>query len=460
MTSIPLLWGTVATETSEFAQNVPLNLEPIILDNGIDKGQLRSTPGALPFGTGPGTDRGGINWNGTCYRVMGTKLVQVNPDGSVMTLGDVGTGGQVSMDYSFDRLAVASGGRLYYWNGTTLVQNVSINLGTVVDMLWIDGYFMTTDGKYVVVTELADPMTVKPLKYGSADEDPSSCVGIIKLRDEAYVCEKYTIQVFKNVGGNGFPFSTIKGATIPFGVVGTFAKTLFGDSFAFVGSARNEGLGVYTAGNATATKISTRALDKALAKVTDPSSIIMEKRVSNNEARLLIHLPTETWCYLQLASGMVGQMVWYRLQSGVGGQYRLRNAVNCYSKTLVGDLNSSQIGVLTDTVSTHFGQPAQWMLDLGLVYNEGRGGILRSIELVGLTGRGTTSSTIFLSLTRDGETYSMERGITVQQFDHEKRLQWRPQTRFNRFMGMRFRSNDGAVAGIAACEVKAVPLTV
>jgi hypothetical protein len=39
-------------------------------------------------------------------------------------------------------------------------------------MLWIDSFFMTTDGTYVIVTELSDPMQVKPLKYGSAEEDP------------------------------------------------------------------------------------------------------------------------------------------------------------------------------------------------------------------------------------------------------------------------------------------------
>ena len=139
MVAISLLAGIVGTETAEFAQSVPVNLEPIAIENNISKGQLRSAMGALPFATGPGIDRGGILWRGICYRVMGTSLVKVMRDGSVVTIGDVGGGGKVAMDYSFDRLGIASGGKLYYWDGTALVQNTSVNLGLVIDMLWIDG---------------------------------------------------------------------------------------------------------------------------------------------------------------------------------------------------------------------------------------------------------------------------------------------------------------------------------
>ena len=42
---------------------------------------------------------------------------------------------------------------------------------------------------------------------------------------------------------------------------------------------------------------------------------------------------------------------------------------------------------LTDTVSTHFGEAAQWRFDIGLVYNDGKGGLVHSVELIGLPGR-------------------------------------------------------------------------
>jgi hypothetical protein len=153
-------------------------------------------------------------------------------------------------------LIVRSSDQLYYWDGTTLTHVTDTDLGPVVDMLWIDGYTMTTDGTSIIVTELNDPTSVLPLKYGSAEEDPDMVTGLIKVKDEAIALGQYTIQFFQNVGGNGFPFQPVKSASIPVGCVGPTAKCLYGDSFAFVGSARNEAIGVYIAGSGTATRIS------------------------------------------------------------------------------------------------------------------------------------------------------------------------------------------------------------
>src|SRR5574343_408597 len=174
---VAILSGIYAEGASpDFRTSYPRNLVPVPKETGISGGYLRPAYGVADVGSGPGICRGGINWNGALYRVLGTKLCRVGADGLVTDLGDVGSGGQVTLDYSFDRLAVASGGRLYYWDGATLMQVTDPDLGTVVDMQYISGYFMTTDGENLVVTELADPTQVDPLKYGSAEVDPDPIV--------------------------------------------------------------------------------------------------------------------------------------------------------------------------------------------------------------------------------------------------------------------------------------------
>lgn len=458
---LPLLSGIIADETAEFLQSYPVNLETVPVDNKIAKAQFRMTSGATTLGAGgPGVDRGGILYNDVLYRVMGTKLVTVAADGLVTILGDVGGAGPVSLDYSFDRLGIRSADKLYYWD-TALTQVTDPDLGPVLDMLWIDGYFMTTDGTSVVVTELNDPTSVQPLKYGSAEEDPDMVTGLIKARDEAYVLGRNTIQVFRNVGGNGFPFATVKGASIPVGCVGPTAKCLYGDSFAFVGSARDEAVGVYLAGSGSATRISTRAIDDELAKVADETTIILENRTSRAERRLLVHLPDKTLVFLLNASKTLGEPVWYVAQSGTGAAYRLRNAVIAYGKTFVGDLNSGAVGLLTDTVSTHFGQAAEWRFDIGLLYNEAKGGIVHTIELIGLPGRAPAGvdGKAFLSMTRDGETFSVERAIPMGTAGQRNlRLQWRPRINFRNWIGFRFRGFNTAMPGFAACEADVRPL--
>jgi hypothetical protein len=126
---LPMISGIVADGTAEFGTSYPLNLEIVAVDNRISKGQFRATAGAIPFANGPGVDRGGINWNGTLYRVMGTKLVQVSQGGTVTVLGDVGGAGPVTFDIAFQHLIVRSSDQLYYWDGAALTHVTDTDLG-------------------------------------------------------------------------------------------------------------------------------------------------------------------------------------------------------------------------------------------------------------------------------------------------------------------------------------------
>ncbi|CAB5230280.1 Bacteriophage P22, Gp10, DNA-stabilising, partial [uncultured Caudovirales phage] len=114
---IPILNGIYADTTPELRTSYPVNMVPVPIKSGISNGFLRPGDGIVANGTGPGIDRGGINWNGVLYRVMGTKLVEIDSAGAVTILGDVGgpVTQLVTFDYSFDLLAIASGTRLYYW---------------------------------------------------------------------------------------------------------------------------------------------------------------------------------------------------------------------------------------------------------------------------------------------------------------------------------------------------------
>jgi hypothetical protein len=458
---LPMVWGVAADSSAEFLQSLPINLEIVPVDNRVSKAQFRATSGAITLGAGPGVDRGGINWNGRHYRVMGTSLVEVSVAGAATILGDVGGSGQCTFDIGFGYISIRSGDQLYYWDGTTLTHVTDTDLGPVIDSMWIDGYNMTTDGENIIVTELNDKTSVLPLKYGSAEEDPDMVTGLIKARDEAYALGQYTIQVFQNVGGSGFPFQAVKGASIPVGCVGPTAKCLYGDSFAFVGSARDEAVGVYIAGSGSATRISSRAIDDELAKVTDPADIILENRTSRAERRLFVHLPGKTLVFLMNASKILGEPVWYVAQSGSDEPYRIRNAVICYGKTYVGDASGNLIGELSDTVGTHFGDDGDWLFDVGLLYNQGKGGIINSVELIGLPGRAPSGvhGTAWLSMTRDGQTFSIERGIPMgARGQMSLRLQWRPHVNFRNWVGLRFRGSLAAMPGFAACEANVTPL--
>jgi Phage stabilisation protein len=273
MPQIPVIQGIYTDNTPDLRSSYPVNLVPVPRESGISSGFLRPADGLVSNGTGPGTDRGGIEWNGTLYRVMGTKLVSISSAGAVTILGDVGGSGYVTFDYSFDRLAVVSSNNLFYWDGTTLTQVTDPDLGPVLDMCWVDGYFMTTDGTSLVVTELTDPTAVNPLKYGSSEIDPDPVVALLKLRNEVYALNRHTIEVFDNIGGEFFPFQRIDGAQIQKGAIGTFGCCVYLETVAFLGSGKNEAPGIYLGANSTATKISTQEIDEILLGYTEKTRV-------------------------------------------------------------------------------------------------------------------------------------------------------------------------------------------
>jgi hypothetical protein len=463
---IPILAGIYANATPELRTSYPVNLVPVPKQSGISNGFLRPGDGIVSNGTGPGIDRGGIEWNGVCYRVMGTKLVSVESNGVISVLGDVGgpETGLVTFDYSFDKLAIASGGRLYYWDGV-LSQVTDPDISVVLDVAWVDGYFMTTDGEFLIVTELSNPPEVNPLKYGSSEVDPDPIVAVLKLRNEIHALNRHTIEVFDNVGGELFPFQRIDGAQIQKGCVGTHACCVYMDRIAFLGSGRNEAPSIYVGASASTQKISTQEIDSLLLTYTESqlSQVKLESRNDKSNQYLYVHLPDRTIVYDAVASEALGEQVWFTLSSSLVGfsQYRARNFVWAYDKWLVGDPQSNDVGYISSSVGHHWGQQVRWEFGTVIVYNEGKGAIFNQLELVSLTGSIEVGKNpqISTSYSHDGQSWSQDRSISVGTSGNtKKRLAWFQQGHMRNWRVQRFRGDSDSHVSFVRLEAQIEPL--
>lgn len=467
MVQIPIINGIYTDSSPDFRTSYPVNLVPVPKANGISEGYLRPADGLVANGTGPGTDRGGINWNNVCYRVMGSKLVSVSSTGVITILGDVGDDGQlVTLDYSFDRLAIASNGNLFYWSPSLgLIQVTDPDLGVVLDVVWVDGYFMTTDGEFLVVTELSDPTQVNPLKYGSSEADPDPVKALLKLRNEVYALNRHTIEVFDNVGGDLFPFQRIEGAQIEKGVIGTHGCCNFLESIAFLGSGFNEAPGIYVGVNAQANKISTQEIDMLLLNYTEAQleQVKLEARNDRTHQHLYVHLPDKTLVFDAAASQELGQPVWFFLTSSLVGfsKFRAQNFVWCYDRWLVGDPTTSNVGYFVNNVSTHYGMKVRWEFATTIIYNEGRGAIVTNLELVGLTGSVAfgLDPTINTSYSTDGQNWSQQKIIKAGKLgERAKRLVWFQQGWMRNWRIQRFQGTSDAHIAVARLEAQIEPL--
>jgi hypothetical protein len=463
---IPILNG-IKTDAArpDFRSAYPLNMMPVPKSQGISEGYLRPAEGIITLGSGgPGPDRGGVVWNGVAYRIMGTKLCRVDLNGTITVLGDVGGSGWVWMDYSFDRLGFASGGNLWYFQGDTLFNVSDPDAGNVLDAIFIAGYWMFTDGSFIAVTDLNNPLSVNPLRYGSSEVDPDPIVGLKRVRDEAYAINRFTIEGFRNVGGGGFPWQVIQGSQIMRGAVGRGAVCVFESALAFVGGGRDEGVSVYLGENGDSLPIASREIEQELEAYTDAelAQIVLEPRLMRGHKLLYLHLPDKTFVYDATASIAVEEPAWHLLRSGAQpGRCRIRGFCLLNNRWIAGDPEAGRYGELSQEVMSHWGEPLQWEFSVPALYNDGNPAIIHEMELVALPGRIALGDdpVIWTSSSKDGVTWGPERSAKAGKIgDRTKRLVWLGQGMVDSWRVQRFRGTSDAPLAFARLEARIEPL--
>jgi hypothetical protein len=448
---IPILAGITADATPAIRAALPVNYVPVppAPESGAD-GYLRPAEGIAAFTTGQGSDRGAIVWESNHYRVSGTKLIKVAADGTVTVIGTISGTDNARLDYSFDHLGIAADGKLWLYDGTTLTQVTDPDIGTVNDAVQVDGYWMVTDGTTLPVSDLADPFSYNPLKYGSTDA-PDPVLGLLKVQNEVHVISRHRIDPFQNVGGSLFPFARVKEGLITKGAIGKRAACVFNDNVAFLGSGLNEAPSVYLGRNAQSAKIASHEVDELLTGYTETqlSAVIMEPVIDRGLELLFVHLSDRTLVYDAVFSKAAQQPMWHVRASTLNGfaQYRARNIVRASDAWCVGDPQSSAIGKWSTTSSQHYGTDVRWEFSTPMLRNGGKGAIVKQLELLALTGVVAVGKDPMIStaFSNDGKTYSQERSIRAGKIgETEKRLVWTPQGYWRNWRIQRFRGDSGA----------------
>ena len=146
--------------------------------------------------------------------------------------------------------------------------------GGVLAVTSIDGYFVYCTKQDVFKSSLVsapDKGTgFDALDYAQAEFSPDTNVTVGHLHGELYVFGQLTIEIWSNVGGVGFPFQRIDGATIEKGLGFGFADPprKLDNSFIFIGAGEGESYSVWqVSGGGSAKKLSTKYIDELIATV-------------------------------------------------------------------------------------------------------------------------------------------------------------------------------------------------
>lgn len=447
---VTLIKGDTLDKNTDYRDALPVNMYSVMRPVLGADGYMLCYPGLTKMTDGRGIDRG-ANFNerfGEQYRVSGQRFIVVNNYGGITNVGAISGTTQAAMPYSFNTQAIITDGKMFLYDATLGLRQVTdADLGNPIDGVWVDGYYFLTDGEYIYHTDISDESSIDPLKFATAEFMPDKSLGVGKTQDnKVIVFGRYTIEYFVNAATENFAFQRVEQRGQKIGIVSTHAKCESGGKWYITGGRKDEALGVHMIGLGSAEKISTREVDKLLAKYSEPelADMRMEARTEDDTTFILVHLPQETLCFNETVAKAFGKSIsWSILKTDINGNtpYRAINGVldSNLGKWIYGDKFNGNIGRLDNTVFTHYGTAVEWILYTPFVNLERFS--LDEIEIETIPGTDqNTDGTVAFSMTKDGHTFGTERFMTYGTYgDYGTRFVLRRLGGVNDWVGFKFR---------------------
>lgn len=414
---ITLIKGDRVGFETDYRDYLPVNMTAVIRPILKAQGYMIQHPGLTQYATGNGIDRGGIynERQKNHYRVSNGSLITVSTTGAVTDLGVISGTDTVSLPYSFNSQAIIADGRMWLYDGATLSEITDTDLGNPIDGVWIDNVYFLTDGEFIFHTDLADESSIDPLKFATSEFSPDPTLGVGKTPDnKAIVFNRYSTEYFVNVATENFSFTRVATRAVKAGVVGTHCKTELLDRWVIMGGRKDEAVSIHYIGVGTTENLASREVDKIIGKYTEQelSVCVLETRVEDGYQYVIVHLPNETLLYNhKVAKAMGTEYAWTIVKTDVTGDLPWRGIHGVFESRkgvwVYGDKRDGTIGILDETVATHYGEIAEWTLNTPLMHLETMS--IDQLELEVIPGFTTDAdATVATSVTFDGFTFSKE----------------------------------------------------
>lgn len=438
--------------------------------------ELKTISGIVEFGTaGAEPNRGMEVMKGVLYVVNDKALFSVDEFGSATLLGVVDGEERVIMAHNGTKLCVVvPGGKGYVYDAGTLTftEITDPDYRTADSVCFKDGYYIFTEtGTNVFFNSaLNDPLTFDPLDFGTSELSPEGLVGCHVENDELYLFGQNNTEVFQNIGGSGFPFQRIPGASFEKGLASRYGVTQWDKGIYFIGFGRNEKPSFWRIrGSGEVFKISTDAIDSELQKFAE--SEIAQSFVftySLNGYNFIgwtirsVNITSRTFVFNTTASQHLGKRIWHEQQSGVfDGAWRVQDVVKVYSKIIVSDNIDGRLGYL-DSVYTEYGEPFIRERITSPTAGDGSSLFLSELELTVDAGRGLLTGQgsdpfIEMDYSIDGARTWSPRFIRSmgKTGEYNKRVVWRRLGRIPAVVVFRFRVSDPIDVSFIKLEAKA-----
>ena len=366
----PILGSSYVARSVNAADNRMVNLFPeIIPDGGKEAAFLSRCPG-LEFlqtvGTGPIRGLWAHQTNGSDFYVAsGTEFYKLSSmTGTPTKLGDISGTGQVSIADNGTQLFIACNPDSYIYNETlnTFEQITDPDFPGAVTVAYLDGYFVFNepDSQRMWVTALLNGLDVNPLDFASAEGSPDGIVALCVDHRECWVFGTDSVEVWYDAGLQDFPLQRIQGAFNEIGCVAAFSVAKLDNGLFWLGTdARGQGI-VYRSNGYTGQRISTHAVEYAIAQYDNISDAVAYTYQQEGHAFYVISFPTgnATWVY------DVATQAWHERAGWDNGAF-MRHRSNCQcnygGNIIAGDYENGNIYKFNLDVYADNGGVQKWL---------------------------------------------------------------------------------------------------
>ena len=368
----PILGSSYVARSVNAADNRMVNLFPeVIPEGGKTAGFLNRCPG-LKFqqtiGTGPIRALWAHQTNGSdFYVVSGTEFYKVTGLTATPTkLGDVTGTGPVSIADNGTQIFLACNPDGYIYNEVTNVfaKITDPDFPGAVTVGYLDGYFVFNEpnSQKVWVTELLNGTSVDPLDFASADGSPDGLVAVNVDHREAWLFGTDSIEVWYDAGLADFPLTRIQGAFNEIGCVAAFSIAKLDNALFWLGTdARGQGI-VYRANGYTGVRVSTHAIEYAIAQYGNISDAVAYTYQQEGHAFYVLTFPSAnaTWVY-DVATQAWHERAGWNTSTGQFTRHRSNCQCNFGGNTVVGDFENGNIYTLDLGTYADNGQIQKWL---------------------------------------------------------------------------------------------------
>lgn len=417
---VPLIKGDKADSNVDYRDALLVNMTAIKRQIKGVEGYPLQWYGLRKISEGDGIDRAGrwVTADGIDghYRVSGGSFIKLNSDNTATVIGSVASGGQASIAFSFNNVAVVAGGNLYYYNPTDGFRQITDpQIGSPIDIVWADGLFVLTDGIDLYHSDPLDEETFLPADFGNAQFRPDLTNGLgLNEDNELIAFGVTTTEYFTNQGLENFVYQRIQLKALKVGTMGTHCRKELNSRWYILGRREETSPSIYVLQGGGSNIVATREIDKILGEYSQQSLSLatIDTFEKDGYSFALVHLESHALLFNETIAEFFGnELAWSILKSDALGDapYRAKNFVldGDSSEWVCGDKIDSSIGTLDSSIATHYDDIAEFELYSPLLNLESLS--IDQMEIETIPGFAPDNdATVFISLTENGVWYSNE----------------------------------------------------